>query len=80
MNCTCPDCGTYVPPDATECQCRRRVQTKQKKGVPFYLAALPLILPLFFVFKAMTQTTAVEAVGAAPDPKVKTASCVETHA
>ena len=79
MNSTCPDCGSYAPSDATECLCGRRFQTKQKKGVPLYLAALPLILPLFLVFRAMTQTTSVEAVASPADPRVKTASCVETY-
>ena len=79
MNSTCPDCGSYAPPEATDCQCGRRFQVKQKKGVPLYLAALPLIVPLFFVFRAMTQTTPVEAVGSPTDAKAKTPSCVETH-
>ena len=86
MNRTCPDCGSYSPPEAAQCGCGRPLQTRSEKDrgnkrVPLYLAALPLILPLFFIAGAVTQMRqASGATRATPEDAAaaKSQSCVET--
>lgn len=84
MNRTCPDCGSVSPPAALTCGCGRQLQksANAQTRFPLYLAVLPLILPAFFIGKAVTRSirgAAVAEMGRTQQPeKPKSQSCVET--
>ncbi len=85
MNRTCPDCGSVNPLAALTCGCGRQLQKSAaaQTRFPLYLAALPLILPAFFIGNAITRSiraAAVPEVSQKQQPeKQKRPSCVETY-
>ena len=85
MNRTCPVCGSIFLPDAVTCVCGRRLQGPQpRKRLPVYLAVVPLILPVFFMFKSFTQLSRVSAAIGAGEKAPQKAnpagpSCVYTY-
>ena len=77
MSKICPECGSYNPPEIGVCHCGRKVASKKATRFPLYLAALPLILPVFLMYRAMTAGSEVASAVVATRPKA--ANCVTTY-
>jgi hypothetical protein len=52
----CPDCQRFNPPEQEKCDCGRRLLAPAKSRVPMYLAAIPLIFPLYFMLHALSSS------------------------